>query len=179
MNVSLRTTKGAEFIVSSFSIHDYLSGMTVAMRNVIATVCLTFAVLLGSVGLSSSFASPKFYSVKNGNFFTDEGEVPLGCLSELMIELNGDDVVAAVYLNRTTLRGCIDSNRHSVNENKNYSLSIKKVKPNDVFWIRICESVDGSMGQTCDKPIIQFVKRRYLTPGGNKDVVSIEKLGEW
>ena len=149
------------------------------MRNLTATICLTIAVLLGSVAMSSSFASPKFYSVKDGKFFFDEGEIPLGCFSELMTQLNGDDVVAAVYLSRTTLRGCIDSNLHSVDENKNYSLSIKKEKPNDVFWIRICESVDGSMGQYCNQLIIQFVKRRYLNSRGSKDVVSLEKLGEW
>ena len=54
-----------------------------------------------------------------------------------------------------------------------------KEKENDIFWIKICEFIDGSMGQYCDKLIIQFVKRRYLNPEGNKDVVSIEKLGKW
>ena len=124
-------------------------------------------------------ASTQFYTIKSGKFFTDEGEVPLGCFSELMIQLNGDDIVAAVYLDRTVLRGCITSNKHVLDENENYRLSIEKEKENDVFWIRICESNSGSMRQSCDKLIIQFVKRRYLTPKGNKDVVSIEKLGEW
>ena len=99
-----------------------------------------------------------------------------------MTQLNGDDVVAAVYLNRSGIRGCIASNRHSLDDNKNFRLSIEKEKPNDVFWIKICHSVDGSMGSSCNKLIIQFVKRNYLLPRlprGNKDVVSIEKLGEW
>ena len=124
-------------------------------------------------------ASTRFYTVKNGRFFTDEGEVPLGCFAELMIELNGDDNTAAVYLNKTTYRGCIRSNKHDLSENKNYKLSIEKAKENDIFWIKICELIDGSMRQYCDKLIIQFVKRRYLNPEGNKDVVSIEKLGKW
>ena len=124
-------------------------------------------------------ASTQIYAIKGGKFFTDEGEVPLGCFSELMIQLNGDDIVAAVYLDRTVLRGCITSNKHVLDENKNYRVSIEKEKKNDVFWIRICELNSGSMGQYCDKLIIQFIKRRYLTPKGNKDVVSIEKLGEW
>lgn len=124
-------------------------------------------------------ASNKFYTIKSRKFFTDEGEVPLGCFSELMIQLNGDDIVAAVYLDRTVLRGCITSNKHVLEENNNYRLFIEKEKKNDVFWIRICETNSGSMGQYCDKIIIQFVKRRYLTPKGDKDVISIEKLGEW
>ncbi len=118
-------------------------------------------------------------SFSDGKFFTNAGEIPLGCFSELMIELNGDDIVAAVYLNRTVLRGCIDSNKHLLGENENYRLSVEKEQGNNVFWIKICESVDGSMGSTCGKLIIQFVKRQYLTPDGNKEVVSVEKLGKW
>ena len=124
-------------------------------------------------------ASNKFYTIKSRKFFTDEGEVPLGCFSELMIQLNGDDIVAAVYLDRTVLRGCITSNKHVLEENNNYRFFIEKEKKNDIFWIRICETNSGSMGQYCNKLIIQFVKRRYLTPKGDKDVISIEKLGEW
>jgi len=124
-------------------------------------------------------ASARFYTVKNGRFFTDEGEVPLGCFAELMTELNGDDNTAAVYLNRTIYRGCIGSNKHDISENKNYKISIEKERENNIFWIKFCELIDGSMGQYCDKLIIQFVKRRYLNPEGNKDVVSIEKLGNW
>ena len=123
--------------------------------------------------------STHFYEIKNGRFFTDEGEVPLGCFSELMTELNGDDNAAAIYLNKTVYRGCIRSNKHDLSENKNYKISIEKEKEHDVFWIRICELVEGSMRQSCDKLIIQFVKRLYLTPEGNKNVVSIEKLGNW
>jgi len=152
------------------------------MRKLTATLCLTLTVLLGSMGCGADLqkgVNDAFYTYKNGKFFTDEGEIPLGCFSELMIELNGDDIVAGVYLNRSGIRGCIRSNKHDVDENKNYRLLINEEKENNIFWITICELVDGSMGQSCDKIIIQFVKRLYLSPAGNKEIVSIEKLGEW
>ena len=169
------------FSFVSNALHRY-STKLISMRKLTATLCLTLTVLLGSMGCGADLqkgVNDAFYTYKNGKFFTDEGEVPLGCFSELMIQLNGDDIVAAVYLDRTVLRGCITSNKHVLEENNNYRLFIEKEKKNDVFWIRICETNSGSMGQYCDKIIIQFVKRRYLTSKGDKDVISIEKLGEW
>ena len=126
-----------------------------------------------------SVASKADYWVKNEKFYTNEGEVPSGCFSELMINLNGDDLEAAVFLDRTSLRGCINSNRHDLSENEKFRLSVQDESPSGVYKIRICKNVDGSMREYCDNIIIQFVKRRYISPNGDKDVISIEKLGEW
>ena len=61
-------------------------------------------------GLNS--LQPLHYTTKGDNlqFFTAEGKVPSGCFAQLMTELNGDDIIASVFLSRTGLRGCIDSN---------------------------------------------------------------------
>ncbi len=68
--------------------------------------------LLISFGLiACSEKEPKFdYSISDGKFYTSNGEIPVGCIAQLMTELNGDNSVASVYLNKNTLRGCIDAN---------------------------------------------------------------------
>ena len=58
----------------------------------------------------SKSSTTREYSVKQGKFQTSNEIIPPGCFAQLMTELNGDDSVAAVFLNRTQMRGCIDAN---------------------------------------------------------------------
>ena len=58
----------------------------------------------------SKSSTTREYFVKQGQFQTKEELIPPGCFAQLMTELNGDDSVAAVFLSRTKMRGCIDAN---------------------------------------------------------------------
>ena len=76
----------------------------------------------GTQDLNSN--QPPNYNVKGDNpqFFTSEEKVPSGCFAQLMTELNGDDIIASVFLSRTGLRGCIDSNIPYSEENTKYEI---------------------------------------------------------
>jgi hypothetical protein len=65
------------------------------------------------------------YNAKGDNpqFFTAEGKVPPDCFAQLMTELNGDDIIASVFLNRTGLRGYIASNIPYLEQNTKYLVS--------------------------------------------------------
>ena len=129
---------------------------------------------------SISFAEKLDYVLKEGKFFTSEGEIPAGCIAQLRTELNGDNSVAAVYLNRTSLRGCIDANSPYPGGNEDeISYQIDGPAGENTYRITVCESVDGSMGRYCDNILLRFANRSYSTPEGSLNVLSLEKLGEW
>jgi len=118
------------------------------------------------------------YYIKKDRFFTSEGDIPNGCFGQLMTKLNGDDVVAAIFVNRTWLRGCISSNYPGPS---GISYAIKGSLGDHLFKIRVCAMVEGgSMNQYCDRILIKFVNRGYfIRPDELKTVLSIEKMGKW
>jgi hypothetical protein len=129
---------------------------------------------------SISFAEKLDYVMKEGKFFTSEGEIPAGCIAQLRTELNGDNSVAAVYLNRASLRGCIDANSPYPGGNEDgISYHVDGLAGENTYRITVCESIDGSMGSYCDNILIRFANRPYATPEGSLNVLSLEKLGEW
>ena len=129
---------------------------------------------------SISFAEKLDYVMKEGKFFTSEGEIPAGCIAQLRTELNGDNSVAAVYLNRASLRGCIDANSPYPGGNEDeISYQIDGQAGENAYRITVCEIVHGSMGRYCDNILVQFSNRSYATKEGDLNVLSLEKLGEW
>jgi predicted NAD/FAD-binding protein len=49
-----------------------------------------------------------------------------------------------------------------------------------LYKITVFEAVDGSLGGSADKIIVQFVKRDYLLDDGVKIyVLSLSKIGDW
>ena len=154
--------------------------------NSIARNCIPLHISISALFVTTlvipsiSFAEKLDYGMKEGKFFTSEGEIPAGCIAQLRTELNGDNSVAAVYLNRTSLRGCIDANSPFPGGNEDeISYEIDGPAGENTYRITVCESVDGSMGRYCDKIIVQFANRSYATPEGRLNVLSLEKLGEW
>jgi len=130
------------------------------------------------------------YSISSGKFYTSEGEIPIGCFAQLMTDLNGDNSVASIYLNRNSMRGCIDANilnpstyaqnflESSSEEEITYT--IQKKLDNHQFRLKVCRIVDGSLGLYCDKIIVQFSNRDYVKAGFDlKNVLVLDKLGEW
>ena len=120
------------------------------------------------------------YSVSDGKFFTSENEVPVGCIAQLMTELNGDNSVASVYLNRNSMRGCINSNFPFPGGNEeDVHYWIEEALDNHQYKLNVCQRVEGSMGSFCDKIIVQFASRNYISSGKNSKVLSLEKIGNW
>jgi hypothetical protein len=130
---------------------------------------------------TSVYAGDLDYWIKNGKFVTSEGEIPDGCLGQLLIELNGDDTVAAIFINRTVLRGCIAANLpYPGGDETKISYTIEKELGNHEYELTVCESVSGSMGSSCSNILVKFANRNYATKGGEvKQVLSLEKMGEW
>lgn len=126
------------------------------------------------------------YGVKDGQFFTNEGTVPAACFAEFIVEWNGDDVMAAVFLNRSEIRGCVASNmaiRSEVSPDKYPEpyYDIYAARSDDTYFIKACRSyskIERSQPE-CSRPIIKFVNRDYISSSGMKKVLSVEKLGEW
>ena len=118
--------------------------------------------------------------MKQGQFQTKEELIPPGCFAQLMTELNGDDSVAAVFLSRTKMRGCIDANYPypGGNEEK-IDYQIMSKMENETFKVKVCQSVEGSLKEFCSKIIIRFSKRDYWNKEKIMCVLSLEKLGEF
>ena len=120
------------------------------------------------------------YLVKQGKFQTTNETIPPGCFAQLITELNGDDSVAAVFLNRTQMRGCIDANYpYPGGDEEKIDYQIVSKMENDTFKVRVCQSVEGSLKEFCGKIIIRFVMREYWNEEETLCVLSIEKLGEF
>jgi hypothetical protein len=117
------------------------------------------------------------YSISNGKFYTSYGEVPAECIANLMTELNGDNNVASIYLNR-----CINSNipylYHEVNEG-DIRYTIEKELKNHQYRLKVCQKVYASLGGFCDEIIVQFSNRDYEKFGfDNKNILVLDKIGD-
>jgi len=140
-------------------------------------------ILLLSIA-SISFAAEKEnelgYYISDGKFFVSENEVPVGCIAQLMAELNGDNSIASVYLNRNSMRGCIDANFPYPDGNEeDVTYSIEEELDNHQYKLNVCQQVEGSMGSFCDKIIVKFTNRDYVVAGKISKVLSLEKIGDW
>lgn len=142
-------------------------------------VCLLTTTVATSCSADATTHLP--YSIKTGTFFTPIGAIPPSCFAQLMTELNGDNHIAAVYLTRNTLRGCIDANYpHPSIKERRFNYDIVKRLNEHIYQLKICQQWnEGSLRSSCDNVIIQFANRRYTTPTETLEVLSIEKVGEW
>jgi len=121
------------------------------------------------------------YKVMDGQFFTSEGLIPSGCIAQLMTEMNGDNSVASIFINRNSLRGCIASNfPYPGGDTQRISYDIVSSGSNNTYNLNVCDnSGEGSMGATCDKIIVQFMNRTYVNSGKAIKVLSLDKVGDW
>ena len=121
------------------------------------------------------------YGISGMKFFTSEGEIPNGCFGQLMTESNGDNTVAAIFLNRASLRGgCIAANSpYPGGAEEDISYSINEALDDHVYRLTVCQVVHGSMGASCDRILVKFVNRDYVLGENRIKVLSMEKIGEW
>ena len=100
------------------------------------------------------------YTIEQNQFYVKGTPVPPGCIAQLKTELNGDNSQAVIYLDRTSLRGCLNANIvFPGGSEENISYTINASLGNDIFKITVNESVNGSLGGYSDRIIVQFVKR--------------------
>ena len=60
------------------------------------------------------------------------------------------------------------------------SYTIDKQTANDTYFLSVTESVDGSMGASRNRIIVQFINKGYQLKTGEKiTVLSLDKIGEW
>ena len=143
---------------------------------------LMILVALLSLALASQALSAELdYSLVDGKFSTSEGLVPSECFAPLMTELNGDNVTAAIYLNRNAMRGCISANISYLSDRgARISYTVEEALPDHRYRLTVCASVDGTMRVYCDRLVVKFVNRDYrLADGHLMEVLSLEKVGEW
>ncbi|MDG1735308.1 MAG: hypothetical protein P8M87_03605 [Crocinitomicaceae bacterium] len=121
------------------------------------------------------------YTIQKNQFYVKGTPVSPGCIAQLKTELNGDNSQAVIYLDRTSLRGCLNANiTFPGGHEQDISYSINASLGNDMFKITVNEAVDGSLGGYSDKIVVQFVNRIYLLKDGSEIVVlSLSKVGDW
>ena len=149
------------------------------MRRQRSLVCLGW--LLGSLAcLPLGRAQPSQVWLDQGRLMTDRGPIPPGCLARLMTRLNGDNVVASIYLGRNSLRGCFDANVPFPQQKESeISYQIINQPSANHYAVNVCVSVDGTIRQSCDKILIKVVNKNYqLREGQVIPVLSLEKIGD-
>ena len=115
--------------------------------------------------LSGRATSPGV-TVVEGQFHTPSGVIPAGCLVQMKPQLNGDELIASVILEVDGKKGCMNA-RHPYPEPLQDpeagppTYSIEKSLGNDVYRIKACEGVSGSMGRSCSTLLVQFSERDF------------------
>ena len=114
----------------------------------------------------------------DNKFHTSEGKVPAGCFYNLAVQINGDDLVHSVYLNRGYLRGCIDANITYPGKRDGYTFDYKIIKNTAMYEydIQACLRYDARYSD-CDKFSIRFKNFDYRIKGVVKQVLGVEKIG--
>jgi hypothetical protein len=120
------------------------------------------------------------YRINDGKFFTSEGEIPTGCFGQLITELNGDNSVATVFINRTSFRGCTAANYpYPGGHEGKVSYLINEALNDNKYKLTVCQENEGSMRSSCDEILVKFVNREYFLKDHIKNVLALDKLGEW
>jgi hypothetical protein len=144
----------------------------IPMKKSVIVMVLTLVIML--LTDMPALAVDSNVIVEEGLFFIGKKPIPANCFQRLMTELNGDDVTRSIYLTRSSVRGCINSNEPG----RDVEYKILADKGDDIFEVRVCERVDGSMGADCSTLIVRFTVYPYILGDKVKNVLSLDKLGE-
>lgn len=138
------------------------------------------SILILGLIFSGFLNASSLVKLSGNDFLTVDGLIPVGCFAQLMTELNGDNSVAAVFISRPYLRGCLEANfpYPGGDESKVLIREAQELKEN-TFGVEVCTTIDGSMGTHCDRILIGFSENWYLTKDGGKAVLTMTKLGNW
>jgi hypothetical protein len=132
-----------------------------------------------AVVLSAKVFADTSVHLKDNKFFVNGQQIPSGCFAQLMTQLNGDNIIASLFLTLPSLRGCIDANDPYPSGNEDAVTIEAKDLTTNLFGLKICERVDGSIGSSCDQILIEFENREYVTSDGVVNVLALTKVGDW
>ena len=139
--------------------------------------CLRVGFLIAILGWNQpADASEATAEVKDHLLYIDGEPLSSACIANLRTELNGDNHIAAIYVTDANLRGCMRANIPGP-ENSNYSVSASL--PDNTYMLRVCESVQGSLRNSCDQIIVRFEEWTHHQPDGDGKVLVLKKIGEW
>lgn len=144
----------------------------------IKSIAFWTALLLSVVSPTRAIAEQEV-SLKDNRFIVDGQTIPSGCFAQLMTQLNGDNIIASIFLTRPSLRGCIDANDPYPSGNEDAVTVEAKELTADLFGLKICERVDGSIGASCDRILVKFTSQDYRLDGRVKTVAVVTKVGDW
>ncbi|MEC7984680.1 MAG: hypothetical protein VX278_05925 [Myxococcota bacterium] len=142
------------------------------MKPVLKSIRLALTSFLILWPLSSLGAAPKV-TVVDGQFHTPSGAIPAGCFVQMKPQLNGDELIASVIIEVEGKSGCKNA-KHPYPEPLQDpkagppSYSVLATLPEQVYQIKACEGVSGSMGKSCSDLLVQFSERSF---GGRKALV--------
>lgn len=128
---------------------------------------------------SSSPSSQEAVWVEEGKFVTSMGTIPAGCIAQLKTDLNGDNTVAAVFLESASFRGCLRANfPYPGGDPSAVGYTVGEWLAHQTYSVEVCEATGGSMGKYCDSIVVRFSQRPYQIGVHAKTVLSMEKLGD-
>ena len=139
---------------------------------------LTVTIVFTSIAFMDAFGGSKLELIEN-KFFVGGQIVPAGCFAQLMTQLNGDNIIASIFLTQPSLRGCMNANDpYPSGDEDKITVDIQQLEEN-LYGINVCEQVGGSLGSSCDRILIKFENQEYRIDGSKKTVLSIVKVGDW
>ena len=142
---------------------------------------MPWVLALGCSLMSSAVAQE--LTVENDQFVYDGQLIPAGCIVQLSPQLNGDQLIASVFLQRPSYRGCMAANFPYPQQEagaKPPTYEIVHKLTDSVYWINACAySAEGTHRKSCSKLQITFEHRDYHSKKGPKRVLSVSATGEW
>jgi len=133
------------------------------------------------ISLTSSVrAAEPIISIDQHQLIVNGHSIPSECLAQLQTRLNGDNTIAALYLIHPEYRGCSNANIPYPEGNADkISTELRRGKSPNVFLVKVCSVIDGSMGSYCDYPVIEIRSESYKSLSIHALAVIAIKLGEW
>ena len=134
-----------------------------------------FGAIILILSSSNLYAEKLDYYISNEKFYTSEGKIPNGCFGQLVTELNGDNSISSIFINRASLRGCIDANfPYPGADEEKTTYEIVSPLGNNSYKLKVCQETGGSMGASCDKILVEFKNKKYTMPKKNVSVLSLD-----
>ena len=167
------------------------------MKKVIIIAALVLAIIVPAMAYDPDYEPG--YTIKKGEdkkdkfWVYDHGFLPAECFGPLMSELNGDDITAAIFVTNPIGRGCMNANipypgnedvRMSYEIVDQFATNFMGYQKTDTYHyvVKVCQTVNGSMGSFCDSFQIRFSSMRYFkngqAPGFAEKALIIWKEGE-
>ena len=113
--------------------------------------------------------------IRDGQFHTASGPIPPACLVQLAAPLDGDELMAAVFVSGHAGRGCMQAKVPAPQLEglvRPPTYTIETDAGDDTWVIRACVPVANGMATSCSQVLVHFETRPYT----NKDGMTIDAV---